>query len=283
MARLTRPVAALALLLVAAQAFAAPTRVVSLNMCTDELALLLAAPGQLASVSFLGADPFETVLAGRAKGIPTNNGRLDDVARYAPDLVLTMGGGDRYARELAARLGWRVVDLPSPVTIADVRRNVLVVAAALGSEAAGVALLTRFDAALGPLPVTQLNTLMISDGGNMPRPDGLAAQLLRYAGLTLQPVPMGAISLERLLSHPPQVIVQTSYRPGQLSLGQDWLAHPALRALPAGVRRVRIDGRAWTCMGPLAADGVATLRNIARPAVPPYPGLPPVSGAGRGR
>ena len=251
------------LLLSSGMAAAAPQRVVSLNLCTDELVLALAAPGQLASVSFLGSDAQETLLAARARGVPTNNGRLDSVVALAPDLVIT-GGGDRYARELAARLGMATLDVPPPQTVADIRRNIARVAAALGRPAAGVALTARFDAALGMPPAATQSALLLGGGGSTARADGLGAQLLRYAGLVQQPVPAGQVSLERLLADPPQVIVETRYRSTQGSLGQSWLAHPALAALPATTRRLAVDGRPWTCMGPSVAPAIATLRTQLR-------------------
>ena len=57
--------ALLCLLLAAAPAAAqeAPARVVSMNLCTDQLAMLLAAPGQLLSVSKLARDPMSSAMA----------------------------------------------------------------------------------------------------------------------------------------------------------------------------------------------------------------------------
>jgi iron complex transport system substrate-binding protein len=47
----------------AAPADTAPRRVVSINLCTDQLAMMLAAPGQLVSVSDLAADPHSSAMA----------------------------------------------------------------------------------------------------------------------------------------------------------------------------------------------------------------------------
>lgn len=255
-------VAALAALVWSGTVAAAPVRVVSLNLCTDELALLLAAPGQLASVSFLGADAQETALAARARGLPTNNGRLDSVAALAPDLVLTGGGSDRYARELAARMGVRTLDVPPPTTVAEIRANILAVADALGRHEAGRALQAWFDAELGSEPSARRTALLLGGGGITAGADGVGAALLRHAGLVQQAVPAGQVSLERLLANPPQIIVQTSYRSRQQSLGQAWLAHPALKALPQTTRVITVDGRPWTCMGPLVAPEIARLRGL---------------------
>jgi len=253
-----RALAALAALL-AQPGLAAPHRVASLNLCTDELALLLARPGQLASVTRLGADPQETPLAARAHGLHVNSGRMDSVAHLRPDLVLTGGFTNRYAAELATRLGARVVDVPPPDSLASLRRNIRTVAAALGNRRGGEALIARMEAALGP-PRPARSALFLTGGGYTIRADGLAATYLAHAGLRQQAVPGGRVDLERLLANPPQVLVVSRYRAGQTSLNARWLDHPALAALPAALRVVPIDGRSWTCLGPLAAASVPALR-----------------------
>ena len=66
----------------------APRRVVSINLCTDQLALAVAAPGQLVSVSELARDPALSAMASRAAAIPSNRGRAEEVLALRPDLVL---------------------------------------------------------------------------------------------------------------------------------------------------------------------------------------------------
>jgi iron complex transport system substrate-binding protein len=208
----------------------------------------------------LGADANETLLARRAKGLAVNRGRVTDVVGLSPDLVIT-SGGDPNAAATAKRLGLRVLELPQPETLADVRANVRRVAAALGRPAAGEAEIARMDAALAGAPAAT-PALLVSGGGLTAAPDGLAAEWLRHAGLAQQYVPRGQMSLERLLSAPPKVLVVTQYRSNQTSLNQAWLQHPALKALPAGVQRVETDGRGWTCLGPTLAPEIARLRTL---------------------
>lgn len=257
-----KALAALAVLL-AAPAAAAPQRVASLNLCTDELALALAAPGQLVSVSRLGADPAESMLAGRARGIATNRGRLTDVVALAPDLVLT-SRGDPSAAAAARRLGIPVLELPEPQTLADVRAQIATVAAALGRQQAGAALVASLDRTLAAPPPPR-PALFIAGGGLTISPDGLAAHWLRAAGFAQQPVPRGQVSLERLLAEPPATLIVSRYRAAQESLNQAWLRHPALTRLPKHTRIIPSDGRAWTCGGPAMIPEVARLRLQATP------------------
>lgn len=250
----------LALALVAGAAEAAPRRVASLNLCTDELALLLAAPGQLASVTFLGADPHETPLAARAAGLHRNTGRMESVAALAPDLVLTGGYASRYAGEMGRRLGTKVVDVPPPQSLDDLRRNVRAVAAALDRKVQGERLIAWMDRTLGAPPARLRSGALISGGGYTVEANGYAARIARYAGVVQRAYPADRIEMERLLADPPEVLVVTSYRAEQMSRYQAWLQHPALRRLAARTRIVHIDGRSWTCLGPLVAADVARLR-----------------------
>lgn len=241
----------------------APARVASLNLCTDELALLLAAPRQLVSVSRLAADRHETRLAPRAARLHRNRGTIESVAALRPDLVLTGGARTRHAAELARAIGARVLDIPPATNIAEVRANIRGVAAALGRARAGEALVASMDAALGPLPARQTRALLLQGGGYTPPADGLAAAYLAHAGLAQARHPGGRVTLEALIARPPAVLVTSAYRAGQPSLHQAWLAHPALARLPA--RRVTLDGRGWTCLGALAAlDLPALRRSLAR-------------------
>ena len=247
-----------ALIALALTAAAPPHRVASLSLCTDELALELAAPGQLASTTFLAADPAETTLAPRAARLHHNNGHLESVAALAPDLVLTSGPSTAYAAELARQMGTRVLDLPPPATPEQVRANIRMVAAALGRPQAGAALIARFDHDLGPLPAHPVRALLLEGGGYVPRADSLAAAYLRHAGLAQAAVGGDHADIEPLLLRPPAILLTSRYRAHQTSNGQAWLAHPALAHLPS--RRLAFDGRAWTCLGPLAARVLPGLR-----------------------
>jgi iron complex transport system substrate-binding protein len=159
--------AAAALLLIAAAAAATPARVVSLNLCTDEYLLLTARRHQIASISRLGADPTESPLAGRARGLATNNGRLGDVLAKAPDLVLTMGH-DPQAVALAARLNIRLVALPYPASPADVVAQMQQVATLVGNASAGTGF-ARTVAALTATAPPARPGLMIGAAA-LPRP-----------------------------------------------------------------------------------------------------------------
>lgn len=252
-------VASLAL---AGAAEAAPKRVASLNLCTDELLLALAAPGQIASVTHLSQEEAETPLWRQAQRYRRNDGSLLSIAGLRPDLVLTMGGGARDRTRIAQRLGVNVVDLPFPSSIAAIERGIATIATALGRQAEGRRMLGRIAALKRTQPATAADTIWLGGGGRSVGADGLAAQWMRLAGFRQRRLRGDRVSLEQLLVRPPAILLRSDYRNGQYSGEQRWLAHP----LAQGTRRSRAiptDGRRWTCMGPLMIDEVRRLRKMA--------------------
>jgi iron complex transport system substrate-binding protein len=243
----------------AAQA-AAPSRVASLNLCTDELLLLIAAPQQIVSVTHLSQAEAESPLWRQARRHRRNDGSLVSVAALKPDLVLTMGGGARDRVAIAGKLGIRTLDLPYPQTIADIEQAVARVAGALGREQAARPILASIAALRANAPSGGRDTIWLGGGGRSLGSTGLGGQWMRLAGLAQRPLAGDRVSLEQLLVRPPAVLLRSDYRQGQFSGEQRWLTHPLVRGT-ARSRSVRTDGRVWTCMGPLMAGEILRLRR----------------------
>jgi iron complex transport system substrate-binding protein len=253
---------AISLLLVvaAAPSAAAPRRVASLNLCTDELVLALAEPAQIVSVTHLSQEPAETPLWRQARRYRRNDGSLLSVAALRPDLVVSMGGGARDRLRIAARLGIPTLDLPFATTLGDVEQSIRRVAAALGRRQAGEALLRRMAMLRASAPPARIDALWLGGGGRTVSPAGLEAQWMALAGLRQRPVRGDRVSLETLLVSPPRVLLRSDYRHGQYSGEQRWLAHPLANRV-RGARTIATDGRRWTCMGPLLIGEILRVRQ----------------------
>jgi len=241
---------------------AAPGRVASLNLCTDELLLLLARPEQIASITYLSQNPAETPLWRQARRHRRNDGSLVSVAGLRPDLVLTMGGGARDRVRIAGRLGIRTLDLPFPQSLGDVEESVGRVAAALGRPEAAVPILTRLGRLRAGAPARPIDAVWLGGGGRSVAAGGLAAQWMALSGLRQRPLLGDRISLEQLLVRPPAILLRSVYRSGQYSRGQRWLAHP-LASNARRSRSIATDGRLWNCMGPLMIPEAIRLRGEA--------------------
>ena len=244
-------------------ASAASLRVASLNLCTDELLLTLAAPDQIVSVTHLAHKPQETILWRQARRYPKNDGSLLSVAGRKPDLVVTMGGGARDRARIAQRLGIRILALPYPQQLADVERAIATVALALGRPSVGDRWRKRTDALRRSQPSVRPDTIWLGGGGRSVQATGLAADWMALAGLRQRPLRGDRVSLEQLLVRPPAILLRSDYRRGQFSGDQRWLMHPLAKATGRS-RTVPTDGRAWTCMGPPMVAEVHRLRARLR-------------------
>lgn len=245
-----------------ASALLAAASIASLNLCTDEYLLLLARPQEIASVSFLSQDPLESPLWKAARRHPSNRGSLEDVLGQRPNVVLTMGGGGRASALIARRLGIRVVNLRPVSAVDDVASNFRAVAAALGEPQRAEPWLIRLARLRATRPPRTRDAIWLGGGGQTIGVPSVGADWMRLAGLSQRPLTGDRVSLEMMLVKPPAVLVQSRYRSGQVSRSAAWLNHPIIRN--ARARRVEIDGRAWTCMGPLVIGEVERLRASLR-------------------
>ena len=252
------------LALLAAPAAAAPARVVSMNLCTDQLAMLLAAPGQLVSVSALAREPESSAMAVEAAAWPVNHGLAEEIFLLAPDLVLAGAYTSRPAVELLERLGVPVLVVEPAVSIDDARRQIGAVGAALGRDAAARDLLARFDAALAavpPAPQRHPTAAIVGPSGYAAGPATLAGAVLARAGFDNLAGPMGietggTLSLERLLMAAPDLLVLPEVYPGW-SRAEEFLRHPALA--DRGGATLTLPDRDWVCGTPALFDNLARL------------------------
>lgn len=256
-------------------AAAAPERVVSLNLCTDLLALHLLPRERIASVSALAADPAHSPLAERAAGIPANHGRAEEVLRFDPDLVLAGAMRQRTTVRLLRRLGHEVVTLAPPRSIAGVRERIRRVARRLNVPERGEAVVRRFDARLAlartPARHGPVTAAIYQPNGVTVGVDALPHAALAAAGLTNVAAGMGLsgmvpLPLEKLVRARPDIIVLPADDGGAASQAAALLDHPALDALRAQARVVRMPRRLWTCGGPQLAEAVTRLARARRKA-----------------
>lgn len=250
---------ALAISLAGAQATwaAPPARVASLNLCTDELLLALAAPGQISSLTHLSHDRRESAYWRMAETYPANSGTILSVAKDRPDLIVTMGGGGRDGAGLSAAIGARFLDLPFPAQLADVERGIALLADALGRREKGAALIATVRRAVITTPRRQRPAIFVGSAGRSISPGGAGAQWLAAAGYRQLSLPGDRFDREHLLRLPALTLIISDYRTDQYSRS-DTAPLPRPRD-----RRVATDGRRWTCMGPSLVPEILRLRRVA--------------------
>ena len=248
---------------------AAPRRVVSFNICADQLVVALADPGQVAGLSPYAADPTLSAVAEEARAFRRIAWHAESTIPLDPDLVL-VGPRDRSATQrLLSALGFRVVEVDFVSTIAAARAQIAQVAALLGHPERGAALVARLDEArrrLAAVPKPKASTaLLVERSGYTEGPASLAAGLIAEAGLRPPagaPAGMGGyVSLESLIVMRPDLLVLHSLVEEPHDQGSVYLTHPALKALYPPSRRIVLPGRYTLCGGPGLVAGLDHLAD----------------------
>lgn len=244
--------AALVITLASAAAAEAPVRVVSANLCTDQLAMLIAAPGQLQSVSWLAADPSVSLMPDQARAVGLNHGSAEEIFLLAPDLVLAGTYSTGPTTQMLRRLNLRVETLPPATSIDDVRASITEMGALLGQPGRAARVLADFDAALAALPKgAARRATTYGANGYTTGPDTLSGDVMRHAGLVLLTQAGGQQALEQLVMAAPELIVTGSRYPTP-SRAESVLDHPAFAAIRAA--RASVPDRDWICGLPAIAS-----------------------------
>lgn len=248
----------------------APRRVVSMNLCTDQIAMLVAAPGQLVSVSYLAARPDVSLMSGQTAGLALNHGLAEEILRLDPDLVIAGTYTRRATVNLLRRLGRRVEEFAPANSFADIRENVRRMGDLLGREAQAARLIAAFDAEAGALaaaPPDEDAPVLGSFGANSYTTGGgtleneiVGAAGLRHLGEELEITGTTRLPLEALVLADPDYVLLWERSLGDPSRAAEILRHPVLDARFGGERRVSADSRAWICGTPLTLEAVAKLR-----------------------
>jgi iron complex transport system substrate-binding protein len=232
----------------------AAERVVSLNLCSDQMLVLLA-PEQVAALSPLARDPALSFVAARAATMPVVRGSAEAVLRLHPDLVLAGDFGAQTTVALLEQEGVPVWRLDLPQDFAAIWAQTTRLAARLGVPERGAALIAAMDAVLRSVrpPAHRITAIALEPRGYTAGPGSLMDAVLRAAGLTnaADGRPLG---LEALLRHAPDLLV-VPVSPAYASLATDMLDSPAVAAIP----RREVPPPLTICAGPFTAQAVAML------------------------
>lgn len=245
----------------------APRRVVSMNLCTDQLVLMLADRARVASVSYLAARPEDSPMAEATEGVVLNHGQIEEVLPLKPDLAVAGIYTTRFTVKILRDLGIPVLDLPPARSFGDVRANIRKVADALGVPTRGEDMIAAMDARIDRLKrrvarAARPRALIYRAGGYTLGRETFAGELLALAGYENAAADYGitawgAVPIEAVLQLKPDALVVGVYRDNAPSLARDVTEHPALAV--HAPRLIEVETRHWSCGTPAALDIVARL------------------------
>lgn len=248
-----------------------PQRAVSMNLCTDQLAMLVAGDDQLVSVSALSQDPNSSAMADAAAAFPVNHGRAEEIHLFEPDLVIAGRFNAGATVSMLQRLDIPVVVFEPANSLSDVRENLRRMGKVLGQAERAEQLIAAFEGRLAILSATTLNApaaaLYFPNGYT--RGEGtLVGDIVRVAGFANVASDYGIrtgahLSLEQLVMAAPELVITGSRHAGY-SRSETIMEHPVLaQAAASGAHRGLVN-RDWICGTPhvlAAIERIGALRG----------------------
>lgn len=260
--------AVIAALVIAAPALAAPARIVSLNPCLDTAVIHLADREQIAALSHWSGDPTTTTIYDMAKGIPLSQESAEEVILFKPDLVMTSRHSSLATRNALARLGIRTELFTEPQTVEESLAQVRRIAALIGQEDRGEAMVARIQEALaqaapppGAKPVT---AVIFQRNGFSTGAKSLVGEMLERTGYVNVAARYGLkswgnIPLEPIVADPPQALLAGRVEEGTPTWADRILRHPALAAAGPRMKRITFPDTLLYCGGPVLIQAARVL------------------------
>ncbi len=275
---LCRSIAVLAMAGLSAPVLAAPLpRIVSMNVCTDQLLLPLADPVQILGLSRFSRDAWQSWAAADARRYPSLSGGAEDVLVLNPDVVVVSQFDKRSTRELLKAQGLRLAEFSLPRNLDEVKAQIREMGEIVQHADRAEAEIARLDAATARAreAVVEKNysVLPVSRRGWVAGTDNLISALLTETGLFNAATKLGIgsgglASLEEIVNARPDFLLVSEPGDRAEDDGSAFLLHPALERFYPPSKRIVIPERLTVCGGVMLADAldvlVKELKRVSR-------------------
>ncbi len=253
-----------------------PQRIVSMNLCTDELLMRLVDPSRIASISYLSRQTVNAPLGlgAIASALRVNHGLAEEVLLQKPDLIISGAFTTTAATALLRRLGHDVVTFEPESSLADMRANIRKMGQLVGEQARAEQLIADFDSRLATLQAlippgekplfADIGVNNYVGGGGTLYAEIIHAGGYRTLGETLGFAGFRNVSLEQLLKVRPALISTATPWTSPPSISTQALRHPALRRLIDHTQQIVIPERFTTCGAPSTLGAVELLVTARR-------------------
>jgi iron complex transport system substrate-binding protein len=251
---------------------APPVRIVSMNLCTDQLTLLVAAPHQIHSLSYISSDPETSALAREAQRYPPNHGLAEEIFLMRPDLILAGAYTRPATTRMLRRLGFRVETFKPAGSFGEIRANIARLARLLGRPKRGAELIASFDEVRRARTATNSTTpprrrpraALYQANSHTSGRGTLAADILAHANVENLATELGLtgivrLPLELLVINRPDLLITGDAGAHPTARAGAALTHPALAATPRHV--IAMDNR-WSCGTPAVLEIVRELEAV---------------------
>jgi iron complex transport system substrate-binding protein len=243
-------------------------RIASMNVCTDQLLLTLADPGQILGLSRYSRERFQSWAADDARRYRILSGGAEDILVLHPDVVVASLFDKRSTRELLKQQGLRLAEFAVPRSLDEAKAQIRRMGDITGHPDRAAAEIARLDAAIArarrAVADKRYTVLPLSRRGWVSGSDSLVSSLLAETGLFNAAGDLGVsfggyASLEAIVSLRPDFIVVSDAGDCAADDGSAFLLHPALERFYPPAKRIVIPEQLTVCGGVMLADALDVL------------------------
>lgn len=245
-------------------------RAASASICADQYLLALADPEQIASLSWQATGPLST-FAEAAAAYPANRGGAEEFLDADVEILILNSHGSMELRRIMGQFNIEMVVIETTtITFEEIARSVRDVAEKLDQVDRGEAIIADMQARLARID------RQVAEEGAGPsvtyfRPEGGGAgagtfvdTALRHAGFRnlqadLGNTGWGRVPLEQLVLSPPDGLVTSFFDTAYKGVNARFSTHSLFTRLAAEKPVMPVQGRYWTCAGPMLIDAVESL------------------------
>ncbi len=254
-------------------ALAKPQTIVSINVCTDQLLMLLADREHIASISYLAVNKAISAMADKAVGIVQNHGLAEEIMLMNPDLILAGTFTSRATVFLLKKLAYNLIEIPVATNFDDIRQNIRTVANAIGEPERGQKMIRHFNQRLSALEASQNSTQPVAvfyrENNYTTGNHTLANTLLEAAGFINLATRLGIsgsgyLPLETLITQNSDVIILGRRRNRKGTVAVASFDHPAFKLYARDRLAITISDPAWLCGTPFVLDAIDHLVSVRK-------------------
>lgn len=235
--------------------------IVSLNPCADAILAEVSAPEQLLAISHYSHNAASTSMAlEKALTFKATGGTVEEILALNPEVVVGSSFMAPATRAALENSGIRIETLGIASSVEASLEQVRSMAAITGQPARGQALVREIEQAMmqSASPKPPIATVLWQPGGIVPGEGALVTELMEHTGFASHSAARGLqqadfVSLERMLSDPPQLLLVAGQERSQ--------AHPVLKRL-THLRTESFNANLLYCGGPTIVRALARLVEI---------------------
>lgn len=252
-------------------------RIASMNVCTDQLLLTLADPGQILGLSRYARDRVQSWAADDARRYRILSGGAEDILVLRPDVVVASLFDKRSTRELLKQKGFHLAEFGVPRSLDEVKDQIREMGAIVRHPDRAAAKIAELDVAIARarqvVAHKRYRVLPLSRRGWVSGSESLLGSLLTETGLFNAAGELGVAfggfaSLEAIVNLKPDFIVVSDAGDTAEDDGRAFLLHPALERFYPTSKRIVIPDRLTVCGGVMLADAldalIAELERVER-------------------